>query len=461
LPPAAAPAVVLALQATAGNRAVTQLLRQPAAVLTPTQARAAVTDVTGRYDEDSIRVLKHFFRRTPDASFTVDDAEAVAKLQQTSRMTPTGKVDETVLNALLAGASQAHAMRSALIHLVVDHAGLDVSAVVSIVHDATVTSASELRTFAGGVGEIRLGNAAFAGYSTMLAEIRKQLAVRPAAATPTAVPATVLKDAPAQRDAIAFNRAKLADSRSIRLVQGATGSPSTGAWDADSVRHVAAKQAAAGRTANGKVDQATLEAIVTGLAGAGGQDAVVHLLIDYYDLDRSHAWDLKFVPTQPPALPGAAAETRALANGVGGVIEIFPFFFTQPFAGMVHTLAHELGHVHQRLQGIASDPLREFLSEGIEIESKSMPEELIESEADIDRLAAGQPPTAFGFLNDVLAMLLHWSHLTPAEKATHHQRFKDLRQIIVTRIATQGTAAQKLKLRPMIQQLQNADAGVP
>ena len=42
-----------------------------------------------------------------------------------------------------------------------------------------------------------------------------------------------------------------------------------------------------------------------------------------------------------------------------------------------------------------------------------------------------------------------------------HPRYKDLRSIIVTRIATEGSASQKTKLAPFVVQLQAADNGVP
>lgn len=51
--------------------------------------------------------------------------------------------------------------------------------------------------------------------------------------------------------------------------------------------------------------------------------------------------------------------------------------------------------------------------------------------------------------------------MTPAEKQAHHQRYKDLRSIIVTRIATQGSGSQKTQLSPFVTLLNAADAGVP
>jgi hypothetical protein len=51
--------------------------------------------------------------------------------------------------------------------------------------------------------------------------------------------------------------------------------------------------------------------------------------------------------------------------------------------------------------------------------------------------------------------------MTPAEKRANHQRYKDLRNIAVTRIATEGSASQQSKLAPFVNRLRGADAGVP
>ena len=454
---------ILALQRTAGNRAVTRLLRQPKTALTPAAAKAAAADVNRLYDEESRRALKSFAGRTADASpFTEADAEAFAQLQQQLKLTPTGKADEATVDALLKIAGPTHAARSLLIHLVVDRAGLDVSPALSVIHDSSLTQASDVQVFEGGVPEIKLGDAAFANSATMLAEIRKQLAKTPKAGAVTAVPAAALKDPKAQQDAIAFNQAKLSDKRSIRIVEGLFGAKVTGTWGADAVRHIAARQAAAGYKADGKLELPTLEFVSAMLNGQNEQDAALQVLIDYFDLDRAHAWDVHYVATQPSGGKGANAhaQTLAIANGVGGVVEIYPAGVMQPLAGLVHTLAHELGHVEQRVAGIASDAVREFLSEGIEIESKGMPEESIESDADIDLMIQGKPTSSPGFITDAGQMMNAWDALTQTEKAANHARYKQLRAIIVARIG-QGTRTQQTKLAPFIARLQRADAGVP
>jgi hypothetical protein len=453
---------ILALQRTAGNRAVTRLMRQSANLLTPQAAKAAAAEANRLYDEDSRRALKSFSGRTVDANpFTDADAEGLARLQQQLHLTPTGKADEAFFDALLKILGKTHGQRSLFIHMVVDRAGLDVSSALSVVYDGALTAAGDIQSFDGGVTEIKLGDGAFASYATMLAEIRKQLGKTPAAGAVSAVGAAVLKDPKDQQAAIAFNKAKLSDKRSIRIVQGLMGAKATGTWDADSVRHIAAKQAGAGYKADGKLELPTMEFVNALLIGNNEQDAALQVLIDYYDLDRAHAWDVRFMP-QPTAGPGARAhaQTLGVANGLGGVVEIYPLGTMQPYAGLVHTLAHELGHVEQRLQGIASDAVREFLSEGIEIESKGMPEEHIESEADIDLMVQGKPVSSPGFITDCGQLMNAWDGMTLTEKTANVARFRQLRTMIVAHIG-RGSTTQQAKLAGFIRRLQNADAGIP
>ena len=109
----------------------------------------------------------------------------------------------------------------------------------------------------------------------------------------------------------------------------------------------------------------------------GERDLVLHLIIDYFNLDRSHAFNVVFNPN--PTSPTADAETFRFGGvGTPGVVHIFPSAFAGPLPNLIHTVAHELGHIQQIIQGVGDLDVREFLSEGIEIESGRMPTVLIE-----------------------------------------------------------------------------------
>ena len=84
-------------------------------------------------------------------------------------------------------------------------------------------------------------------------------------------------------------------------------------------------------------------------------------------------------------------------------MRVYPGAFKQSFAGLVHTMAHELGHVQQVIGGITSEAVREFLSDSIEVESKGMPESPVGSVADIQAIQTGGERG--GFLNPAANVL--------------------------------------------------------
>ena len=279
------------------HRPMIQRQAQPSAnLLAPAVAAAVVADVTRGYDEDSIRTLEKFSGRTPDGVFDASDAEAISKVQQGLGLTQNGKADVPLLDAMLNLVGPTAAARSAMIHLVVDHAYLDVSGALAVVYDPGTVKASDVDTFPGaGISTIQIGNAGFASYRVVVAEIRRQLAAGPAASPVTPVPATVLTNATMQRLAIFLNQNMLNNRRSIKLLKGALGSKVTGQWDVDLVRHVAAYQQALGLTPSGGIlFDSTLAAIGTEMIANGSQDAVLQLIVDYYDLDPSHAFNIVF-----------------------------------------------------------------------------------------------------------------------------------------------------------------------
>jgi hypothetical protein len=452
---------VLALQRAAGNRAVAQLLRQPTTtLLTPTGARRAAAQMNKRYDENSIRGLQSLMRRTPGTVFTPADAEALAELQHADGLHATGVADTETLDALLSHLGPGGAVRSLMIHMVVDNAGVDVSRASEIVFDPALAMASDVRFLPGGVPEIHLGNAAFASSAAMLREIRTQLAAAPP--TPTLAGAgPPLADA---KGAIAANRAKLRDPRAIRIVQGTVGTKPTGSWDEDTVRHIGSHQLGIGHAQDGKLDDETMEALVENLVVHGEHDAAIALIIAFYKLDRRHAFDVRYVPAALASKPTARAQTLSTAppgTGVAGVVELYPLAFRQPFAGLVGTIAHELGHIEQNLDGISSEHVREFLSHGIQVEAKGLPAQEIESVDEIDRIYHSKPPVRAGLIDAVTHMLEHWQRMTTDEKEENHARYIELRDLVLDRIDIEAMPDQKQKLGPVIRLLKTADAGVP
>ena len=114
-------------------------------------------------------------RRKPDGVFDADDAEAVAKGQAALGLGPNGKVDVPLLDVLLRRAGPGAGRRDALIHLVIDHANLDVSSALAVAYVPSLPQASDVDPFPGGVSTIQIGDTAFASYRVMVAEIGTSL----------------------------------------------------------------------------------------------------------------------------------------------------------------------------------------------------------------------------------------------------------------------------------------------
>ena len=438
------------------------LSRQPASqpkLLNARQATAAAADVK-TFDENSIRFIRFLANLPSGVSFSDADAEALAQEQKREGQPATGSITKAYLDFILPKFI-GEAAQSTLIHLVIDRAKLNVSQVLAVRFDPSISTESDITFLPGGVAEVLIGSTAFTTYDKMLAAINKQLAKKPPAATTTAVPKAVLDKAADQTKAISANKAKFTDPRLIKIVQGAAGNKPTGSWDVDTVRHIAALQQLARFTADGAIDDKTLELLVTSLVHGNNQDAALYLIIGFYGLNRSHALSIRFDPAfQPPSNdPTAVAQTTGVGSGVGGVVRMGPGIFALPFVNIVHTLAHELGHVEQVIAGVSSLEEREFLSRVIEIQSQGIPELPIESAADIALIQGGGTPSSKGFLVLANQTLNYWRQLTTAQKRAHLVEFRAIRQIVINRTgtATQMTQAGKTTLA---NQWNAADAGL-
>ena len=155
--------------------------------------------------------------------------------------------------------------------------------------------------------------------------------------------------------------------------------------------------------------------------------APIRLIIDFFDL----ADDDNLLSVFFDATVASNASTDFRPNEPVRV-RVGPGGMAQPFAGVVHTIAHEFEHVRQLHAGEASRFVHEFLGEAVEIVSAGMPTELLESTA--------ADPAAFA--DDAGRALENWNQMTPAEQTTHRARFLEVRQVVRDRIAA-GTPAQQ------------------
>src|SRR5690606_16262697 len=102
----------------------------------------------------------------------------------------------------------------------------------------------------------------------------------------------------------------------------------------------------------------------------GQRNTAIWLIIDGHNLPTRGLTSIRYDPT----LNDSNAETAGPIPG-NSTVRIGPPGFAQGYAGLVHTIAHELEHVRQRREGIANQNLREFLAEAIEIMSVGMLQE--------------------------------------------------------------------------------------
>ena len=213
------------------------------------------------------------------------------------------------------------------------------------------------------------------------------------------------------RDAIAHNNGLGYDAASIRSIQTLVGATTSGAFDAQTVQRIATWQGSHSLTANGKIEAATLEAIVNAMVAANIQDAAIHLIVDAYNLPTTNLariyWDASF--------SRADAETSGtIATGSPQTVVVGPSTFAGSYAHAVKIIGHELQHVQQRSGAtpITNQNVREFLAYAWEALDTTTP-----------ALTAGER------VNHANIALRYWGRIPPAEQtpwASTHTRLQTL-----------------------------------
>lgn len=232
-------AAVSHLQHAAGNEAVAGMLRGSvgsygsAAVrsltvqrapgpLTPAEEKAAITFNRGLYDANSVRFIQVVVGSGVDGKFGPISAQAVANFQIANGIVRTGNVDQPTLDAVVA-ASVTQGEQDQGIYVASDFFGIPIRAdALSIRFDAGLATASANAFETGNLRVIRIGPTAMTSAANVRNAVNAALAVpAPAVAVPGATP-TLLTPVQ-EKSALAFNRSKFRDPRSIRVVQGLVG----------------------------------------------------------------------------------------------------------------------------------------------------------------------------------------------------------------------------------------------
>lgn len=407
-------------------------------LLTPAEETAAINYNNARYDERSTRIIQITTGANVDGQFGQQSAEAVAAFQDGLGLAVDGKVGVNTLNDMVLNRAAAGRHEHA-IQLVVDFHNLDVTSDTLTVHFDPALAAAGATTFeSGNLRVIRVGPPAFASAAALQAAIQAQLAA-PAPAPAAVGPRPAHLTNAQESAAIQFNRRRFNDHRSVLAIQGLVGTGLDGIIGRDTVERIAEFQNTNGLTVDGEIgDIETLPAMVTQLIAAGQQNAAIRMIVDFYNMrDDGNLLDVRFDPAV-----AANASTDFRVNEPVRVL-VGPSGLAQPFAGIVHTIAHEYEHVRRLKEGIASANTHEFLGEAIEILSAGMQEEALEA------VAPGAPGFVAGFANDAARALANWNAMPLADRRRFRARFIAVRQRVRDRIAA-GTPGQQALHAPLL-----------
>ena len=230
-----------------------------------------------------------------------------------------------------------------------------------------------------------------------------------------------------EASAIRYNRIRY-NSMSAQIIQNVVGTTADGIIGRLTVEAIASYQSTNGLLIDGKVGEQTLRSMVPDMEARSEHNEAIRLLMDFYNMsDFGALLSISF----DPSLTTANATTSGSIPGPS-TVRIGPLAFAQGFAGLVHTIKHELEHVRQRKIGIMNRDVREFLGEAVEIISLGMPEESVA-----------------GFFSDARRALRHFNRLSNAEKRTHWARFVQVRNKVRARFAA-ATAAEQVTHQPTL-----------
>ncbi len=385
--------------------------------------KAAIAHNRKLFDNKSVMIIQLITGSKVDGDMGPLTAESVAGFQTTNGLAPNGKVDDATLDALFTNrvtlGRQEHA-----IQLVVDYNNFDRTDILNFHFDPAIFL-SDTVFQPGGLRVVTLGTFAFLSATFLKAIIGIEL-LKPPPAAPATGPKPTLLSSAKETDAINYNRVKYKDSRSVRAIQGLVGATPDGKFGSDTVERVAEFQSTNGISIDGKVGEETLRVIVNQLNAANQQDTAIRLIMDFYNMNTFGALiEIFFDPT----LTGANAETPSKDIPGPDIVRVGPSAFTQGYAGLVHTIAHELEHVRQNKLGIADIPLSEFLGESIEIISKDMPDEDVA-----------------GFFDDAGRAMDNWDLMNLSDQKKNWIRFLSVRNAVRRRFAAATAAEQAIHL---------------
>lgn len=201
----------------------------------------------------------------------------------------------------------------------------------------------------------------------------------------------------------------------MELVQDMVGAPVTGTADRRTVRMVTQWQRDHGLTVDGKVGRYTLQPIVEAYIDERFRNKAIHLVIDGHNLDPSPLPRGRFSVFYDQSLPTAGKTLKRKKKGPKWV-KIGPSAFGS-YEELVHTLAHEMEHVHQPY-GMGRH-VKEFRGEATEVLSAGMQLESVE-----------------GMMGDATRLLFHWNQMSAKDRyeKTNTDLFNRVREEVRRRL---------------------------
>ena len=418
---------LLALQASAGNAAVTRLIsRQPMSntverkpapgPLTLQEEDDAVEAINDRFDETSIRALQTILSTPTTGAAGPVDAQAVAKFKRGHGAGKSGFVNQKALDALVA---HGKGYEDEAIHLVRRFFKLDTSAeVLSIRFDRTLTVVPSNVGFEGPLRMIVIGPGAFTSATALRDAIVKEVH-EPNPLAPVQPPPPLFGMGgprilqPNQLTAaVAANARRIRDHRAIVALQMAVNASVTGQIDHQTAQFVAQFQITRNiGPKDGTIDPETLASIVFASARAGDNNSALRLALEYHRLDNDAVLDVLF-----DASLTTDFDLRHTGPGSPVTLAFGPPIFTRGGPELMHTLASVYEQARLVMNGgiTAQIRVREFLGRATQIISRALPEEHF-----------GGP--AGGFIQDATEALKLFKQLDPSEQRAVWTQFYVMR----------------------------------
>ncbi len=431
---------LLGLQRSAGNAAVSGLLAREPAVHTDTahgdlydwEVTDELARVGGyRLDELSVRTLQAALKTPETGAFSAEDVRAIAHVRKAHGLSRDAVIDGPLLNVVVHFCAHHH-MQDDAIHLVVAYHGLDLSDTLAVRFNPAQMIPMATTFESTGSRRIALGPTATDSHADIVRAVTAALAEPvPSAGAPPAAGSPVLADWTAAA-AAEFDAARVTDPRALRGIQQALRVPHTGVFDDDTVQAIGRLQTATGLPAvDGKVDEATLDALVDALAAARAEDSAIRLVIDYKRIPDAGVVaaeiDFALPAGEEFALGGAASRTR-------DAIRFAPALFALPAAHVVLTI--EKAFEALRLSGSAFDAAqRDFLLARFAVlDQGNTPDDFHLFMVEVAQVARIWPTLEkeqrAGFANDLTAIQAkvreRWAAAPPAQQPTWQGTYDDV-----------------------------------